>query len=84
MEQSAIWLTWAPESENVITVRGWRMALRSAAGSAPPIGCMKNWSNPDSRARSSTSSTGSTPRAAAISATVWFGGTGRSMTNMRS
>jgi len=25
-DESAIWLKWAPESENVITVRGWRRA----------------------------------------------------------
>ena len=33
MEESAIWLRWAPESEKVITVRGWRMARSRTSSS---------------------------------------------------
>ena len=33
IEESAIWLRWAPESENVMTVRGWRMARSRTSSS---------------------------------------------------
>src|SRR6188474_1902762 len=39
-----IWLTCAPESEKVITVRGWRMISRTASRSKLTFGWRKNWS----------------------------------------
>ncbi len=33
MDESAIWLRWAPESEKVITARGWRRARSSTSSS---------------------------------------------------
>ena len=32
IEESMIWLTCAPESEKVMTVRGWRMISQSVVG----------------------------------------------------
>ena len=33
IDESAIWLRWAPESEKVMTARGWRRARRRTSSS---------------------------------------------------
>src|SRR5215510_13577609 len=53
--------TWAPESENVTTVRGCLISSSAWSWFSLAIGCRKNRSRSLSRARSIIASTGSTP-----------------------
>ncbi len=63
------WLTWAPESENVTTQRGWRMMSSTMSWSPLRMGWRKNCSKFVSTARSIMHWAGSTPRSRATSAT---------------
>ena len=59
IDASAIWLRCAPESENVITVRGWRITASSTSGSCGyRLGWMNSCSKSVSSARSIIASTG--------------------------
>ena len=85
IEESMIRLTCAPESENVMTVRGcFKVASASSSlfGTVFASNCMKSCLKSDSRARSIMSSTGSTLRLAASSATLGLPDTGLRMTYM--
>ena len=79
-----IWLTWAPESENVTSARGCFMIDSRCSGSRLAMIWMKNCSKFVASARSIITSTGSWPVSAARSATVGFGGTGRSRMRIQS
>ena len=79
IELSMTWLTWAPESEKVMTAAGWRRKGEIRSGSSEVSGWMKNWPNPVSTARSIMRVTGSVPRRAASTATLVYGGRGRSI-----
>ena len=62
IELSAIWLTWAPESEKVIAVRGWRMIVSRSSSDEGAKRWMKNWSRSGlASAMSIMISTGSRP-----------------------
>ena len=84
IELSMSWVTCAPESENVGMQRGCCMISSTTSWSPLRIGWRKNWSRSVSSARSIMHSTGSTPRSAATSATVRYGGVGWSMTRIQS
>ena len=79
-----IWLTWAPESEKVIAVRGCLSIASIAALSGFTGNCWKKISNFDSRARSIMISTGSRPDDSDSSASVGLRPCERSSTWMRS
>ncbi len=79
-----IWLTCAPESENVIAVRGCLIIASIATWSGFTGNCWKNTSNFDSRPRSIMISTGSRPDDSASSASVGLRPWARSSTWIRS
>ena len=84
MDASDIWLTCAPESEKPTTVCGWarQRLIRSWSNGANV--CQKSWRMSVSSASWIIASTACTPRSAATSATVGYGGNGDENTCIRS
>ena len=76
--------TWAPESENVVTVRGWRMISSAKSWFSLAIGCRKKRSRFFSSARSIMTSAGCWLRSRAISATERCGPSTLSNTRIQS
>ena len=80
IDASQIWLTCAPESEKVITVRGWRSARSSTVSSCGyRLGWMNSCSKSDAtREVDHQPRPGGRPARGPTSATVGFGGRPRS------
>ena len=76
--------TWAPESENVVTVRGCRMISSAMSWSSLATGCRKKRSRSFSSARSIMVSAGCWPRSRATSATERCGPSTVSNTKIQS
>ena len=78
------WETWAPESENVVTMRGCRISSRATSWSSLATGWRKKRSRSRESARSIIVSAGCWPRSRATAATVRCGPSTVSKTRIQS